>query len=502
VEKSGNDQAPHHVTQILKDWSEGGENASAQVMPLVYEELRRLAARKDTVGYRSAKFIRRHRIGVAVVLLVAVAIAAGLIAALRHARQARVQRDLAQRINTFLQDILGPRPEANGIDGKLVDMLNAASRRAQAELANQPEVRADVMMTLGRTYVALGEYEPAETNLRAALAASLQGNGKRHPTTATTMGWLGLTLAYRNKITEGEQISRQAVDLQRQLHPRGNEDLGVALYALGMSLIYKDEPKAAQPLLQEASELIKKHLGGTNGYYMASLVMLARAHENADDAEVAESLYRQAMDVGGRVEARYRIHLGQAQFYLALMLINKGAYPEAETLLLQSEAIYRKAMGGDANSNVGATRSHLAMLHLLEGNYAKAEDEARTALDLLRKYMGTDQPLTAGALSTLGVILTREGKATEGEPYLREALAIRTKVVRLDSFLIPYTESALGECLTAQKQYAEAEPLLTDGYTGLIWKLGEKDLRTIEARQRLAKLYDAWGKPEQALLFR
>ena len=31
------------VTQILRDWSEGNEDASARLMPLVYEELRRLA---------------------------------------------------------------------------------------------------------------------------------------------------------------------------------------------------------------------------------------------------------------------------------------------------------------------------------------------------------------------------------------------------------------------------------------------------------------------------
>jgi len=31
------------VTQILKDWSEGNQDASARLMPLVYEELRRLA---------------------------------------------------------------------------------------------------------------------------------------------------------------------------------------------------------------------------------------------------------------------------------------------------------------------------------------------------------------------------------------------------------------------------------------------------------------------------
>lgn len=37
------DERSHEVTQILKDWSEGSNDASARLMPLVYEELRRLA---------------------------------------------------------------------------------------------------------------------------------------------------------------------------------------------------------------------------------------------------------------------------------------------------------------------------------------------------------------------------------------------------------------------------------------------------------------------------
>ncbi|MEY2558321.1 MAG: hypothetical protein QOE34_1746 [Verrucomicrobiota bacterium] len=36
-------EPPHDVTQILKGWSDGSEEASARLMPLVYEELRRLA---------------------------------------------------------------------------------------------------------------------------------------------------------------------------------------------------------------------------------------------------------------------------------------------------------------------------------------------------------------------------------------------------------------------------------------------------------------------------
>ncbi|MGQ0762019.1 MAG: sigma-70 family RNA polymerase sigma factor [Acidobacteriota bacterium] len=35
--------APHQVTSLLKAWSEGDESARDQLMPLVYEELRRLA---------------------------------------------------------------------------------------------------------------------------------------------------------------------------------------------------------------------------------------------------------------------------------------------------------------------------------------------------------------------------------------------------------------------------------------------------------------------------
>jgi predicted Ser/Thr protein kinase len=257
-----------------------------------------VVARKDTMSYRSAKFVRRHRVGVAAATLVATAIIVGLIAALWEARQARAQRDVAQRINTFLQDMLGAAaPEVKGVDVKVADLLDEASRRARTELTSQPDVMADVLMILGRTFISLGKPDKAESDLRAALEASLRANGELHPTTATTMGWLGLALAYLNRNTEGEQISRKAVALQRKLHPRGHEDLGVALYALGYNLIGENQPKAAQAFLKESSDLIKKHLGQDHGYYMASLVMLAMAHEKAGDVDLAEPLYRQAIAV-------------------------------------------------------------------------------------------------------------------------------------------------------------------------------------------------------------
>jgi tetratricopeptide (TPR) repeat protein len=377
-------------------------------------------------------------------------------------------------------------------------LLDEASARAKRELAGQPDVMADVLMTVGRTYMSLGKPDKAESDLRAALAASLRANGELHPTTATTMGWLGLDLAYLNKTVEGEQISRKAVDLQRKLHPRGNEDLGVALYALGYNLIAQNKPKAAQPLLKEASDLIKKHLHETHGYYIATLTMLAMAYDRAGEPAEAEPIFRQAIEAGKRVEARYRIFLAQADLYLSVLLINKEAYPEAEIVLRESETIYREVNGGEANYSVGSAKANLGLLYFLKGDYVKAEAEDRTALDLLRKYLGAEQPLSASTEATLGLILTREGKATEGEPYLREALMIRKKILPPGDFMIPYAASALGECLTVQKRYAEAEPLLIESYNELKSKLGDQHKKTVEAQQRLVKLYELWEKPDLA----
>jgi RNA polymerase sigma-70 factor (ECF subfamily) len=45
--------APHEVTQLLIDWSNGSQDAVERLFPLVYEELRRLAHR----------YMRRERPG-------------------------------------------------------------------------------------------------------------------------------------------------------------------------------------------------------------------------------------------------------------------------------------------------------------------------------------------------------------------------------------------------------------------------------------------------------
>ena len=47
-------------------------------------------------------------------------------------------------------------------------------------------------------------------------------------------------------------------------------------------------------------------------------------------------------------------------------------------------------------------------------------------------------------------------------------------------------------------RHAEAEPLLVKALEGQRRVLGEEHPRTLESMNNLIKLYEAWGKPEQA----
>jgi serine/threonine-protein kinase len=459
-------------------------------------------ARRDTFDYRAKKFIRRHKVGVGATLVIVLALVAGIIAIARETRLAREERDKEQHINAFLQDMLSAAaPEIKGTDIKVVDVLNEASNRAKSELADKPGVMADVLLTVGRTYVSLGKWDLAETNLRTGLDASLKANGESHPTTASTMAWLGLTLLYRNKVAEGEQISRQAVALERKLHPEGHADLGVALYGLGGNLIAEGDAKEAIPYLQEAEAMIKQFLGNAHGYHLATLGMLGQALEQSGDVNGAESLYRQAIVTGRTVEYRYRIFLAQSLSYLGFLLMNKGAYSEAESTLQESEKIYREQLG-DSSYSVGVTQVNLARVYFLQGNYKMAEPEFRSAIDLLEINSSREEGVVVSAIAGLGLTLTRAGKPKEGEPFVRQALEIRKKVLPAGDLYISLSESALGECLLAQKRYSEAEPFVLRGYEGLKAKVTDQDPRTVDARKKLVSLYEALGKVAEAARYR
>ncbi len=166
-------------------------------------------AHKDTIGYRTRKFVARHKAGAAAAALIVLSLVAGIVAtfweatlarhqariAMQERDHARTETTKAQRINQFLQEMIGysggttpgspPRPK--GRDATVIDMLEDASKRVETELIDQPEVKAEMLSTIGTTYMVLANYSAARHFLGEAYDLSLKLYGPEARSTATVM---------------------------------------------------------------------------------------------------------------------------------------------------------------------------------------------------------------------------------------------------------------------------------------------------------------------------
>jgi serine/threonine-protein kinase len=185
---------------------------------------RPVLAHKDTLVYRATKFIKRNKIAASAALLVLLTLVAGIIATTRQAHIAAEQRDRARkeatkadRLNAFLQNILGfsdptwfsANPERNR-EATIADALEQAGQRAESELADEPEVLAAVQFTIGSTYKSQAKYAAAEPYLRASVDLPTTVLGREHPDVAQSLIALGELHHYRGQFAEAEPLYREA----------------------------------------------------------------------------------------------------------------------------------------------------------------------------------------------------------------------------------------------------------------------------------------------------
>ena len=180
---------------------------------------------------RPAKSSWARRAAVIAVALFVVAMAIWLSSALRDARSARHQRDIAQaeqsrteRINSFLQRILSFSdqsftsiwPVARKRNVTVIEMLDRTAPQVQTELADEPEVRGEMLRMIGKAYASQGQHDAAEKNLRAALQTQTAFYGEQNAEVTETMIDLGVLLYRREKFAAAELFLEKGVIFLRK----------------------------------------------------------------------------------------------------------------------------------------------------------------------------------------------------------------------------------------------------------------------------------------------
>ncbi len=466
-------------------------------------------AHQDTVAYRAAKFVRRNKVGVSAALIILFTLIGGIVATLKEARTAERERAKAEATSTFLQGMLSASDVLNlPGDGRLPtvkDILDEASHRLAAEdLSGQPGVKAELQRIIGTSYLSLGQYDLAEQNLNAALAAQTRIYGGESPEALMTLVQLAsLWGGVRGDYARAEQFYEQKFPALRAAQKRGTISADVLIEALHVVALVRraqGDSKDAEMLLREkdalrseASASGRKALDAGTGVLALTLADQGKFEEGIKIVREKIATLRESKEESAALSGNLTS--------LGSYLMETGDFAEAAEHLRAGETIYRK-LYHDSNMQLGDNLRLQARLLYAQRQYAEAEAKIEETLRIYRAGSSPQYVNYPTALMVQGLIYSQTDRAAEAEKLLREAVRIRAENVPETHFLRATANGALGEFLTGHGRFSEAEPFLLKSHQSLKNSQAPGSPRIRLASQRLAKLYDAWDKPHQAANYR
>src|SRR5215468_406505 len=514
------------------------------------EDLRRylaglpVVARKDTLGYRAGKFIRRHKAGVVVLALLMILAVAMTVQAARIARErdranqeAATAEAVTQSLVAMFEVADSGKARGNVITAR--ELLDQGAEKVIRELKHQPAVQAKLLDTIGQLYQGIGLYDRAQPVLEEALKLRRQTLGKESLDVAASLNHLGEVarlkgdyvgseplfrealimrrkllgaesrevaeslndlgdlLVYRGNFGEAENLLREALALRRKLLGAESAEVADSLHSLGQLMWKTGKLHEGELLYQQALNLRRKMYGAEHPLVATSLNNLAIILQEQSDLKGAETLFREALVMRRKLLGEDHPEVVVSLASLAAVLKDLNEYDEAERLYRQALTLNRKVFG-EEHPLLATTMHNFAMLLRDKGDYEEAEALYQQSQAMRRKLLGDGHPDVGVSLYSLAVLLYLKGEYAEAEKMERQAIDTYLKSLQPDHLRIFRSRSHLGACLVKLRRYREAEEHLLAGYSGLKASLGDQHVETQKAVGRLIELYESWGKPEKA----
>jgi eukaryotic-like serine/threonine-protein kinase len=463
-------------------------------------------ARKDTFAYRSAKFVKRNRIGVAAGALILLSMLGGIVATTWEAQAARREKAKAESVSAFLEKTLRYSNPMVNLAGKpqdettITDVLDEAGRQLEsAEFAKQPEVRADLERTMAEIYFGQGRRDLWVKHLKKYVDIQRSIGAKNDAKTLLATASLA-EIVENEDMKQSETLFREVLPQMKSAYRKGRitaADLAEILNNFGYLRRTQGDSKEAETLFREVLALAPKLL--VDEPFVLGLTRSTFASTLADQGKFAEALQTARETVATYIQSG-RTDTADFAFSLTILgglLTEQGDFAGANTNLAQGEAILRKRQGAAALW-LGDNLRNQAISFYRQARYTLAAGRVAEAKRIYLESYGPSYDNYPTVLIVEGLILNETGKSAEGEIVLREALRIRLESLPKSHFWVALAQGALGECLATQRRFSEADPLLVDSYNNLAQKLGSRDPRTRAALKRLIAFYDSCAKPEEA----
>jgi len=472
-----------------------------------YTECLPVIAHPDTVGYRVNKFARRHTAALATTVAV-IALIVGLIGyytwqVTGERNRAELEAGKAAAVSAFFQGML-ESVDPEQAQGDVVTVRQVLDETADEleesnELQDQPAVEAAVRSTLGMTYLALGIYEQAESQLDHALDLRRAESGAMSPETIRSMMNIASLYRQQGRYKEAERMSKDARELARRVLGETHPDTLQTMNDL--AVVFNDEGRyaEAETLFREVLKKRRQVLGTEHPATLDTMNYLALLYWGLDRQDEAEPLMLATIE--GRRSSVGDRHPSTllAMNNLALLYYTQQKFGQAEPIFLQALAMQRQVMG-DEHPDTLLTMSNLANLYYRQGRFDETGDYMLQVLEARKRKLGEEHPRTLQSMNNLAILYFSQQRFEDALPLLEQVLKIQRRVVGEE-----HTDT-LGYMISLAQTYQrlgrddDAEALFLRTLEISRRLLGEDHLRTLNVTYKLAMLYEQQRRYREAEL--
>ena len=502
-------------------------------------------ARPDTAAYRTAKFIRRHRTGVAATAAIVVLLVAGIVGTSWQARVARTERARAQQqfndvrrlatsflfeFNSSIQNLPGATPARKLLVQRALEYLSKLAQQAQGDPGLQREL-AEAYLKVGdlqgNPYEPnLGDAQGALESYRQALAISAalvhadatDAQAQRY--LARSYQSLGEVLPQLGRARDAVVDVRRAAQIFEMLVRRTphDRDLRVQLADCYQSL--------GDLLGHRELQNLGDRAGALDSYRKALAVFDGMAQENprdqkarggeavlririgdmqqaADDWDGALENYRGALQLAQSLAAedpgndRFRRILSLSHRKLAEVASHRGELGEALQHVRSTAAITQALASADpdnaqASANLALSLTTLGDLLNKTGNGREALEKYRQVVAILEKLSAAapanlfTRGALADALVTTGTVLAQQHFMAEARASTSRGVAI-ARDLATRSTATPDELSRYAQILLTCEPAELRDPATARKYAELA--VGKSDGRDPRSLQILAQAY-------------
>jgi len=270
---------------------------------------RPVAAHADTWTYRTRTFIRRHRWGVGVAVVIGVLLASSLVGLTLQNRRiaeerdrARIETMKAEHVKAFLIALFGNAwHNVGGPDSVAVRAsLDSGVQRLKQRLSDQPEIRAEMMSAVAAVYQRLGDAPAAQPLLESALAThrSLEHSSE----VAALLFQLAEVAEQQEATAQAEALYREALAIRQA--QRGDEHIAVAQVKNRLAQLLETQGRDAEAvrLYAAAAPVYRREMGEGHTQTAVLLGRLGALYQERGQYAEADPLLRDALAIHRRTQ--------------------------------------------------------------------------------------------------------------------------------------------------------------------------------------------------------